>query len=36
MKLKIEKGFNINKEEAESGARQEMKVGDSTVSSALS
>lgn len=36
MKLKIEKGFNINKEEAETSARQEMKGVDSTVSSALS
>lgn len=36
MKLKIEKGFTINKEEAESTARKEINAGDSTVSSALS
>lgn len=36
MKLKIEKGFTINKEEAESTARKEITAGDSTVSSALS
>jgi hypothetical protein len=36
MKLKIEKGFTINKEEAESSARKEITAGDSTVSSALS
>lgn len=36
MKMKIEKGFTINKEEAESKVRTEMKVADSTMSSALS
>jgi hypothetical protein len=36
MKLKIDKGFTINKEEAEVSARQEMKPIDSSVSSALS
>ncbi len=36
MKLKIEKGFTINKEDAENTARQDIKIGDSTVSSALS
>jgi hypothetical protein len=36
MKLKIEKGFTINKEEAENTARQEIKLADQTMSSALS
>lgn len=38
MKLKIEKGFTINKEEAETKARQESVVGasEATVSAALS
>jgi len=36
MKLKIDKGFTINKEEAETKARQELKGVESTVSSALS
>ena len=36
MKLKIDKGFTINREEAETKARQELKGVESTVSSALS
>jgi hypothetical protein len=36
MKLKIDKGFTISKEDAENTARQEIKAVDSTVSSALS
>lgn len=36
MKLKIEKGFTINKEEAESKARQDGAGTETTVSAALS